>query len=825
MGCSKCGNMLDTDLDFDGGNDQGSILEIPALGHSYATVAAKAATCTEDGWSEHEACERCDDKVGFVKAAATDHNYAPATCTAPATCACGATDGAADGHKMVYVFDETSKNTFIDGTTTTDTITGWIKLYAGATYASLVDTTSGVINKTCATDGMKQFKICHVCAAKVLFNIENYAEQDEKLAWGNLDLLERFEYIVANSYTEGYEAAVVPASHTWENYFTGTANANGEYIPAICGTEGLKNFEVCKACAEPTANYSLTSVAAIQTMTTKQGTANRPEVYAKGLEAAITPALTHNYVNPVTGVNTYKAGLDQTCAADGFTEAFTCFNANCPVGTKVSTVLTRDAHDGEVAGMFDATKVENVNTKIAKCGKANYCGDCKTYWGTPVACVTANISKTVNCTEAGYIGTICVDCATKTYTSYVPATGHQFGSNPVSAQPATCTTAEIKAHYTCDNGCGAKAFGTEIKDAQGNVTGMKYAITTSVAGAPRLGHSIVKAGSTTVVATSGAAFCSTLVNDIKAYLNNPANNATSCTAYAGLSDYSCSRNCGWYASLSNHNSLTDGAWYVDELGYPTSTVSAYNYNNKVISVMEYLALDVAEQAKATVCVFKLANTKIATCIADGTCGICNEVVKVATGHYFDTSRSTDNKNYFATKYATCTTNGVYEYFACTNANCAVISYVTSTGAYSSVAKDANGNDVELTKGNAATYLAIKAHGHNLYVVAAQAPTCTEIGWKEYKACRECSYKENYQEVAKVAHNSFAMGSCSAEVVCDKAYEVAGVWYGCGATIRNTNHQPNNHDWNALTGECECCKLACEHASYVNHVCTVCGKHD
>ena len=847
MGCSKCGESITVSTGY--GHDYGEAkCDEPA--RCYICGEDKDMRLAEHTWVEGN----CEEPTICSVCGETDwnsnypsrHYIIPATCTEDEHCVnCNyVVKGSAWGHDMVYMFNEKSIYNY-DNDNTTNVVDGFINYYDNGQYATLVDSSSDIIERTCSTNGMKQFKICRNCVAEV---DEYDMTQDEMLAWGNMNLLERFEYIVMNSYTEGFE--IIPASHTMVNYFgtpkdvdagyacvVATPNSNGEYIQATCVTNGLMNFMVCIDCFHNYGWRDATTYYEIQEMVTPfEYNGWRAEVYAEGFEEATTAALGHNYINPTTGVNTYSAGLAPTCASDGYTESYTCFTAGCPIGTKVSTVLTRDAHDGEVAGMFDITKVENVNTKLAKCGKANYCGDCKTYWGTPVACVTAPISKNVSCTEAGYTGTICVDCGTINYSSYIPATGHNFGHNKVSAQPATCTTAEIKEHYLCDNGCGAKAFGTEIKDAQGYVTDMRYTITTSVDGAQRLGHRIVKYyGSQTVVATNGAAFCSALVNDIKVYLNNTANNATSCTAYAGLADYSCSRNCGWYASVNMHDATIDGAWYVDELGYPTPHPSAYNYNNKVISEFEYYTLSIEEQAKATVCVFKLPNTKVATCVADGTCGICNEVINVATGHDFDYTRSTDNKNYFAMKHATCTTNGVYEYFACTNANCAVISYVTSTGAYSSVAKDANGNDVELMKGNAATYLAIKAHGHNLYVVDAKAPTCREIGWKEYKTCIECAYRENYIEIAKVPHDSFAMGSCATEVICNKSYfvdindngkyDIGEIWYGCGTTIDNTNHQPDNHYWNPVEGECDCCKVVCVHPAYVNNKCTVCGKYE
>ncbi|MDY3065665.1 MAG: sortase B protein-sorting domain-containing protein, partial [Oscillospiraceae bacterium] len=85
----------------------------PALGHTHSMtpVAAKPATCTEDGNKAYYVCSGCskwyEDATGSVEI--TDHSsvvlghlghdWADATCTAPKTCSrCGATEGNALGH-------------------------------------------------------------------------------------------------------------------------------------------------------------------------------------------------------------------------------------------------------------------------------------------------------------------------------------------------------------------------------------------------------------------------------------------------------------------------------------------------------------------------------------------------------------------------------------------------------------------------------------------------------------------------------------------------------------------------------------------------------
>ena len=73
-----------------------------ALGHSYDFVVT-APTCTEPGYTTYTCA--CGDVYVGNETAATDHTFAPATCTAPATCHCGATEGEALGHKYLFECD------------------------------------------------------------------------------------------------------------------------------------------------------------------------------------------------------------------------------------------------------------------------------------------------------------------------------------------------------------------------------------------------------------------------------------------------------------------------------------------------------------------------------------------------------------------------------------------------------------------------------------------------------------------------------------------------------------------------------------------------
>ena len=73
-----------------------------ALGHNYDFVVT-APTCTEAGYTTYTCA--CGDVYVGNEVAATGHAFAPATCTAPATCHCGATEGEALGHKYLFECD------------------------------------------------------------------------------------------------------------------------------------------------------------------------------------------------------------------------------------------------------------------------------------------------------------------------------------------------------------------------------------------------------------------------------------------------------------------------------------------------------------------------------------------------------------------------------------------------------------------------------------------------------------------------------------------------------------------------------------------------
>lgn len=50
-----------------------------------------------------------------------------------------------------------------------------------------------------------------------------------------------------------------------------------------------------------------------------------------------------------------------------------------------------------------------------------------------------------------------------------------------------------------------------------------------------------------------------------------------------------------------------------------------------------------------------------------------------------------------------------------------------------------------------SYSAKLGGAHDMITVSAKAATCTEIGWKEYRKCNKCGYKEGYEEIPASGH--------------------------------------------------------------------------
>ena len=142
-----------------------------------------------------------------------------------------------------------------------------------------------------------------------------------------------------------------------------------------------------------------------------------------------------------------------------------------------------------------------------------------------------------------------------------------------------------------------------------------------------------------------------------------------------------------------------------------------------------------------------------------------------------------------------------------------------------------------------TYAELPAGGHDLIRHAAQAPTCTEIGWKEYDTCSRCDYS-TYEELAALGHAYEArtvQPTCTKEghtlhtcVRCKASYTDAvvssrGHWYGewspNGDATSSADCRRNGcrHTGKALCEPLACRLLLKDAEAYDFTLCPVCGE--
>ncbi len=217
----------------------------------------------------------------------------------------------------------------------------------------------------------------------------------------------------------------------------------------------------------------------------------------------------------------------------------------------------------------------------------------------------------------------------------------------------------------------------------------------------------------------------------------------------------------------------------------------------------------------------------ATCEDAKYCRLCGEVDGEALGH--DSVRHEG-------KEATCTEWGYYEYETCNRcefstyceipplehkwyaANCTRAEFCercrTTRG-------EALGHDYEWCEAKAPTctefgwkeYQACKRctyttielisslgyDSHDLISHGAQAPTCTEVGWDAYETCSRCSYT-TYVETEATGH-SWSTGSCTTLQVCSECgitgTQYAHTWVDASCSAPKTCSECNATEGEAL----------------------------
>ncbi|MBR1954712.1 MAG: hypothetical protein IKA29_02185, partial [Clostridia bacterium] len=407
--------------------------------HDMETVAAKAATCTKDGWTAHQRCttidpetgERCSYSIGKTIIPATGHNLQPVA-GQPATCA-------ADGWVAHQKCATCGQLVDLEGNDTTEEEIKLSSADVAHTYEEdgWIQTTV----PTCTAAG-EETRLCTVCNNPETRPVEK------------LPHTEVIDPAVAptcttTGKTEGKHCSVcgevlvaqteVPTvDHTWEEV--------AEKVPT-CAEDGYTAHQVCSVC----------------------GLTQNREIISKDTVA-------HTYTNVVYSWT--KTGNDYTaCKATG-----TCSVCGEQESVIVEDTIKDSAEDGfKVIQPVPSTCTTNGSTTydVDFTTEAPWAGSTSTTVVSPLdpdshnpdAPVEENVIE-VSCEVDGHkeIVVYCKDCEqeisrTKETT---PKLGHDTVEDP--AVPATCTTTGLTAGSHCAR-CGEVIVAQTVTEALGHTDG------------------------------------------------------------------------------------------------------------------------------------------------------------------------------------------------------------------------------------------------------------------------------------------------------------------------------------------------------------------
>ena len=415
---------------------------------------------------------------------------------------------------------------------------------------------------------------------------------------------------------------------------------------------------------------------------------------------------------------TYGAGVvtDPTCTKNGYT-THTCTVCGY---FYTDTETTATGHTfGNWTANNDGTHTRTCTACIDEEGR-NETADC-TYgeWTE---------TKAPTCTEKGEKAHTCTVC-NNTVTEEVEALGHEYGEADCT-KPATCTrcdatTGEALGHdftvfvETVDYTCTEKGYDI-YKCSRCDATENKNY--TDAACRPEADYTVTKQA-TCEADGEKSIFCSVcdkalvttvIVKREHVYKDNGVQTAATCVAEGVMNTICTNEETAEYAACAHESTRVIP---VDKDAHKWET--------------EYTV------------------DKKASCDAAGSksyhCALCDaknedSVVEIAKREHnlVDTTEE---------KAATCTEDGVM------NQKC-----------------NHTGSD-EYEACTYTTTRVIKAKGHTLTQVAAQAPTCEGIGWEAYEKCSVCDYT-TYKEIAKLGHDWSVTytwtednASCTATRVC------------------------------------------------------------
>ena len=370
-------------------------IAIEKLGHQEAVKNQKEATCTEAGYTGDTYCKVCDTTLQTgTEIPAKGHTFDGDSGNAkPATCI----EDGYTGDGYCTVCKETVKGETIPATGHKEAV-------------------KDKEEATCTNEGYTGDTYCTVCnvvikegttVPKLEHKFDASKRKEGKAATCIEDGCEASEYCtLCNSYVGG---AVIPATgHTFGD------NAVGKKEPT-CTEDGYTGDGTCTVCG------------------------------TTGLKGTVIPATGHKF-----DANTVKNQKDPTCTEAGYTGDGTC------------TVCGQEGvHGTEIPALGHDFSGRIINKREPSCEVAGYTGDtycvrCREVLeeGTEIPATGHDFSgavvnkKAATCTENGYTGdTPCVNCSKKHEGEVIPALGHKWNDGEVTKQP-TATEKGIKT-YTC----------------------------------------------------------------------------------------------------------------------------------------------------------------------------------------------------------------------------------------------------------------------------------------------------------------------------------------------------------------------------------------
>ncbi len=115
------------------------------------------------------------------------------------------------------------------------------------------------------------------------------------------------------------------------------------------------------------------------------------------------------------------------------------------------------------------------------------------------------------------------------------------------------------------------------------------------------------------------------------------------------------------------------------------------------------------------------------------------------------------------------------------------------------------------------------HKDTLVQVDAKAPTCTEIGWDAYEYCTACTYTTYVEKEALNHKDTLVKVDAKAPTCTEIGWDAYEYCTACDyTTYVETPVDTDAHDWSNCDGSCVICNIECDHETYTNEVCDICG---